>query len=221
MCSRPWQKESTKSCKLTLKITIFLRFWGGTSHSDTPSPQAPKFCQFLIWAPPLLKNPGSAPVSRLWKLKKYILWISLKQNTLQRCKISYSSADVPPPPFFFFLNFWSQTFQLLLLFSTDNWQFTKNLCCFSFCLWPLTPRAWPLEILQISFIVYYNCINDMFVISQVTTTWCVVLFTHLPVLASWHAVMTTELASGITDLMQTDTSCDLSCDWCHDYHYGQ
>ena len=25
------------------------------------SPQAPKFCQSLIWAPPLLKNPGSAP----------------------------------------------------------------------------------------------------------------------------------------------------------------
>ena len=26
------------------------------------SPQAPKFCQSLIWAPPLFKNPGSAPV---------------------------------------------------------------------------------------------------------------------------------------------------------------
>ena len=25
------------------------------------SPQAPKFCQSLIWAPPLLKNPGSTP----------------------------------------------------------------------------------------------------------------------------------------------------------------
>ena len=25
------------------------------------SPQAPKFCQSLIWVPPLLKNPGSAP----------------------------------------------------------------------------------------------------------------------------------------------------------------
>ena len=25
------------------------------------SPQAPKFCQSLIWVPPLLKNPGSTP----------------------------------------------------------------------------------------------------------------------------------------------------------------
>ena len=41
LCGRPRQKECTKSCKLTSKITIFLRFW----------------------APPLLKNPGSAPDS--------------------------------------------------------------------------------------------------------------------------------------------------------------
>ena len=26
------------------------------------SPQVPKFCQSLIWVPPLLKNPGSTPV---------------------------------------------------------------------------------------------------------------------------------------------------------------
>ena len=62
LCGCPRQKECTKSCKLTLKIAIFLRFWGGTSPSDTPlSPQAPKFCKPLMWAPPLLKNPGSAP----------------------------------------------------------------------------------------------------------------------------------------------------------------
>ena len=46
-----------------IDFTIFLRFWGGTSPSDTPlSPQAPKFCKPLMWAPPLFKNPGSAPV---------------------------------------------------------------------------------------------------------------------------------------------------------------
>ena len=63
------------------------------------------------------------------------------------------------------------------------------------------------------FIVGSNSNKNMFIISQVTTTWCVVSFILRPVLASWHAVMTTELASGITDPMQTDWSCGLSCDW--------
>ena len=35
LCGHPRQKGCTKSCKLTLKITIFLCFWGGT---DTPCP---------------------------------------------------------------------------------------------------------------------------------------------------------------------------------------
>ena len=38
LCGRPRQKECTKSCKFMLKISIFLRFWGGTSPSDTPCP---------------------------------------------------------------------------------------------------------------------------------------------------------------------------------------
>ena len=54
LCWPPRQK-GTKSCGLTLKITNFLRFWGGTSPLRHPlSWQAPKFCQSLIWAPPLL-----------------------------------------------------------------------------------------------------------------------------------------------------------------------
>ena len=38
LCECPTHKECTKLCELTLKITIFLRFWGATSPSDTPCP---------------------------------------------------------------------------------------------------------------------------------------------------------------------------------------
>ena len=34
----PRQKECSKLCEFTLKITISLRFWGSTSPSDTPCP---------------------------------------------------------------------------------------------------------------------------------------------------------------------------------------
>ena len=62
LCGCPRQKECTKLCELTLKIATFLHFWGGISPSDTPlSPQAQKFCKPLMWAPPLLKYPGSVP----------------------------------------------------------------------------------------------------------------------------------------------------------------
>ena len=66
LCGCPRQRECTKSCELNLKITIFLCFWGGTSSSDHPLfPQVLKLYLSLIWAPPLLKNPGSAPVGPL------------------------------------------------------------------------------------------------------------------------------------------------------------
>ena len=77
LCGRSRQKECTKLCKLTLKINIFLRFWRGTSSSDTPSPQVPKFCQSLNLAPPLLKYPGSAPDKTKTKTKSTELLRSL------------------------------------------------------------------------------------------------------------------------------------------------
>ena len=54
LCGRPRQTVCTKSCKLTLKITIFFHFWGGTSPSDTPlSPQgSPSFKK--SWIRPLI-----------------------------------------------------------------------------------------------------------------------------------------------------------------------
>ena len=58
---RPRQKECTKSCELTLKITIFLRFWGVTPPQTTPVAPCAEVLQSLNLAPPILKNPGSAP----------------------------------------------------------------------------------------------------------------------------------------------------------------
>ena len=81
LCGHPRQKECTKSCKLTLKITIFLCFWGGTSPSDTPVPTgtevlsvlnlgAPSFKKILD--PPLMsiKQITSTPVLCLYELSK-------------------------------------------------------------------------------------------------------------------------------------------------------
>ena len=62
LCGRPRQKECAKSCKLDFENYIFSPLLRGCIPLKHPlSPHARKFCKSLILAPPLLKNPGSAP----------------------------------------------------------------------------------------------------------------------------------------------------------------
>ena len=51
------------------------------------SPQASKFCQSLTWAPPLLKNPGSAPV---WAKKLTKHWAMIYPITHQK-RVSWAN----------------------------------------------------------------------------------------------------------------------------------
>ena len=43
LCGRLMQKECTKSCESTSKITFLYNFWGGTSPSDTSCPHRCRF----------------------------------------------------------------------------------------------------------------------------------------------------------------------------------
>ena len=51
LCGPQRQKECTNSCKLTVKITFFSSSKGAHLPQTPLSPQVPKFCQSLIWAP--------------------------------------------------------------------------------------------------------------------------------------------------------------------------
>ena len=101
----------TKSCEPTLKITIFLRFWGGTSPSDTPVPTGTKDMSVLnLGTPSFKKNYGSAPAETyevlaliiLILLGLLVIFIMLNDGRKwrNRCSVQYYSVyllTIPSP----------------------------------------------------------------------------------------------------------------------------
>ena len=64
LCGCPRQKECTESCELTLKITIFIHFWGGTtgtSPSDTPTHTGAEALSILNLGAPSFKKSWIRP----------------------------------------------------------------------------------------------------------------------------------------------------------------
>ena len=75
LCGCPRQKECTKSCELTLKITIFLHFWGGTSLQTPLSATCTEVLSVLNLGAPSFKKSWIRPW--IWCHKKGVhspLW---------------------------------------------------------------------------------------------------------------------------------------------------